>query len=242
MQKVQVIGHRGNKAAHIENTLQGFNSVFTDRQIDGVELDVVVSKDKQLFVSHDMYAKHGKESIWHHQSDYQQILDAEVMDNGKYPLLEQVFGLYNLTDSNHKIQIEIKSDPSVNLPLSISQLISAVQQMIHSYNLLSNVSITSFDYRYITESKRQDSRIKTGLIMHRCLLPIDSLISLKTDAIVFEKKWITKDDIKKLDNIGVDSYVWTANSELEWATLKDTGITGIITDRPEDLVNWLREQ
>jgi len=242
MQKVQVIGHRGNKAAHIENTLQGFNSVFTDRQIDGVELDVVVSKDKQLFVSHDMYAKYGQENSWHHQFDYQKILDAAVESDGKYPLLEQVFELYQQTDSKHKIQIEIKSDPSISLPLSVSELISDVQQMIHSYNLLSNASITSFDYRYITESKRQDSRIKTGLIMHRCLLPIDSLISLKTDAIVFEKKWITKDDIKKLDSIGVDSYVWTANSELEWATLKDMGITGIITDRPEDLANWLREQ
>ena len=242
MQKVQVIGHRGNKAAHIENTLQGFNSVFTDRQIDGVELDVVVSKDKQLFVSHDMYAKYGQENTWHHQFDYQKILDAAVESDGKYPLLEQVFELYQQTDSKHKIQIEIKSDPSISLPLSVSELISDVQQMIHSYNLLSNASITSFDYRYITESKRQDSRIKTGLIMHRCLLPIDSLISLKTDAIVFEKKWITKDDIKKLDSIGVDSYVWTANSELEWATLKDMGITGIITDRPEDLANWLREQ
>ncbi len=57
MQATQVIGHRSNKATYAENTLYGFESVFTSADFDGVELDVVVSKDKQLFVAHDMHAR-----------------------------------------------------------------------------------------------------------------------------------------------------------------------------------------
>lgn len=52
MKMPQVIGYRGNKTVHDEITLQGFNSIFNPPK-----LDVVVSKDKQLFVSHDLYTK-----------------------------------------------------------------------------------------------------------------------------------------------------------------------------------------
>lgn len=245
MRSIEVIGHRGNKAAYTENTLHGFESAFTSIEFDGVELDVVVSQDKQLFVAHDMHAKFNQENRWHHQFSYQQVLDTAIEDNdnsvGKYPLLEQVFALYQACNSDQKIQIEIKSDPSLNLPLNMSELISAVQILIHRYGLLSIASITSFDYRYTTESKRQDPSIKTGLIMHRCLLPLDSLISMEPDAIIFEKNWIIKDDIQTLDTLGIDSYAWTANSKSDWARLKDIKVTGIITDRPKDLANWLKE-
>ena len=245
MRSIEVIGHRGNKAAYTENTLHGFESAFTSIEFDGVELDVVVSQDKQLFVAHDMHAKFNQKNRWHHQFSYQQVLDTAIEDNdnsvGKYPLLEQVFALYQACNSDQKIQIEIKSDPSLNLPLNMSELISAVQILIHRYGLLSIASITSFDYRYIMESRRQDPNIKTGLIMHRCLLPLDSCISLGIDAIVFEKNWITKNDIQILDASGIDSYAWTANSESDWHRMKSLGVTGIITDKPRALVNWLKE-
>lgn len=244
MQAVQVIGHRGNKADHTENTLQGFESAFTNNNFDGVELDVVVSQDKRLFVSHDMYAKYNQEYRSHHQFDYQKILDAtlaaDIKQIGRYPLLEQVFELYHTCASSHKVQIEIKSDPSVELPLSIGELVSAVQTLMHNYNLLNVASITSFDYRYIVESKKQNPNIKTGSIMHRCLLPLDSLISLPIDALIFEKNWLTKEDVYKLNILGIESYVWTANSDSDWARLQQFGVTGIITDRPQDLADWLR--
>lgn len=245
MNSIQVIGHRGNKAAHDENTLQGFNSVFTQPEFDGVELDVVVSKDKQLFVAHDMYVKFNQYNKWFHQFDYQQILDACVEENGnnvsKFPLLKQVFDLYKTCNSNHKIQIEVKSDPSLELTFSIADTILAIHRMIHDYSLLTIASITSFDYRYIIESRRQDPNIKTGLIMHRCLLPLDSFISLGINAIIFEKNWVTKNDIQILDASGIDSYVWTANSKSDWNRMKSLGVTGIITDKPRALVNWLKE-
>lgn len=241
MKATQVIGHRGNEALHAENTLEGFVSVFTNADFDGVELDIVLSKDKYLFVSHDMHAEFNEQKKWHHQFKYHQILDTLLENDSKYPLLEEVLKLYKVYNSGHKIQIEIKSDPSLNLPLSISELISDVQTLIHRYDLLSIASITSFDYRYTMESKKQDPNIKTGMIMHRCLLPLDSILSMQPNAIVFEKNWIIKDDIQALNNLGIDSYAWTANSKSDWAKLKDIGVTGIITDRPKDLANWLKE-
>lgn len=77
--------------------------------------------------------------------------------------------------------------------------------------------------------------------MHRYLLPPDSLISVEPDAIIFERNWVIKDDIQTLDNLDIDSYVWTANSKSDWARLKDIGVMGIITDRPKDLANRPKE-
>ncbi len=51
----QIIGHRGNKAKYIENTLAGFESALQTNGVDGFELDIVVSKDKKLVISHDRF-------------------------------------------------------------------------------------------------------------------------------------------------------------------------------------------
>lgn len=51
----------------------------------------------------------------------------------------------------------------------------------------------------------------------------------------------TEFDGIELDALSIDSYAWKANSKSDWARLKDIGVTGIITDRPKDLANWLKE-
>ncbi|HSZ26331.1 MAG TPA: glycerophosphodiester phosphodiesterase family protein, partial [Cytophagaceae bacterium] len=47
-------GHRGCRGIYPENTLEGFRRAI-DLGINSLELDVVVSKDRQLVVSHEPY-------------------------------------------------------------------------------------------------------------------------------------------------------------------------------------------
>lgn len=55
--RFEIIGHRGNpgnplNSLNIENTTESFNSAWA-LDADGIELDVILTKDDQLFVHHD---------------------------------------------------------------------------------------------------------------------------------------------------------------------------------------------
>lgn len=51
---LQIIGHRGARGLSPENTLAGFRKAVQSG-VDAIELDVVVSKDRQLVVSHEAW-------------------------------------------------------------------------------------------------------------------------------------------------------------------------------------------
>jgi glycerophosphoryl diester phosphodiesterase len=56
-QSIHIIGHRGARGLYPENTIVGFQKAL-DVGATMLELDVVLSKDKQVVVSHDPYMSH----------------------------------------------------------------------------------------------------------------------------------------------------------------------------------------
>lgn len=57
--KTEIHGHRGCRGYFPENSLQAFNYAI-NLGIDAIELDVVISKDHQIVVSHEPYMHHHK--------------------------------------------------------------------------------------------------------------------------------------------------------------------------------------
>lgn len=55
--EIEVIAHRGDKAFFPENTLPAFLSAVR-KGLDGTELDVVISKDRKVVVSHEPFMSH----------------------------------------------------------------------------------------------------------------------------------------------------------------------------------------
>ena len=60
--KTEIHGHRGCRGYYPENTLPGFMHALK-LPIDAIELDVVISKDNQVVVSHEHYMHH-KKCLW----------------------------------------------------------------------------------------------------------------------------------------------------------------------------------
>lgn len=54
--KVEVIGHRGHVSNYPENSTEGFLSAIA-LGVDGLEMDLVISGDRQVVVSHEPYMK-----------------------------------------------------------------------------------------------------------------------------------------------------------------------------------------
>ena len=89
--KPLVIAHRGASSAEPENTLRAFKAAYK-ADADGIELDVVHSKDKKVVVTHDANVKR----LTGTDQDVDKLTYAELsqLDFGKgerIPLLEDVF-------------------------------------------------------------------------------------------------------------------------------------------------------
>ncbi len=121
--KIQVHGHRGCRAYMPENTIDGFQKAI-DLGVDALELDVVVSKDHEIVVSHEPYFSSqisldpfGKlipsdEQLTHnlYQKNYEEIktYDVGIARHDKFPeqqnkacykpLLSEVFEVFNSHD------------------------------------------------------------------------------------------------------------------------------------------------
>ena len=52
-----IYGHRGARGLYAENTIEGFEKAIK-MPIKGIELDVIISKDRQLVVSHEPWMSH----------------------------------------------------------------------------------------------------------------------------------------------------------------------------------------
>lgn len=80
--EVDIIGHRGHVSAFPENTIESFLSAVKTG-IEGIELDLVISADKQVVVSHEHYMR----------SDYMVTPDGKRIPRSK----EKDLRLYEMT-------------------------------------------------------------------------------------------------------------------------------------------------
>lgn len=131
-----IYGHRGARGLYAENTIEGFKKAI-QMPIKGVELDVIVSKDRQLVVSHEPWLSHlycknllgqpiqanREESYNLFQMNYQEIsqYDCGSKLNPRFPfqqlfpaskpLLKEVFELLEaIEDESFTLFLELKSE------------------------------------------------------------------------------------------------------------------------------------
>ena len=102
---MQIIAHRGASGTEPENTLRSFSRSLT-MNIDAIELDVHLTKDKKLVVIHDNSVKrttNGKGYVKNLM--FKQLRELNAGLDEKIPLLEEVFDLVN---KKVMIHIELK--------------------------------------------------------------------------------------------------------------------------------------
>jgi len=238
----KIIGHRGNKAEYLENTLEGFQSILESPEIDGIEFDVAISKDGELFISHDLFLESDGKVIFLHTLTYAEILNLSD-DKKKYPLLVNVLELCSHYKSqNNTILIELKSWPAFDMQKLINKnSIVDIHKMLYQFKLLEICYLISFDYRLIEDSYHLDKRLKTGLILHRNLFPLIPVVNaLHCSILVVERSWITIEQVEEMNLLGIQVFVWTPNNEEEWIRLHKMGVSAMVTDKPKLLSVFMR--
>lgn len=265
----EIQGHRGARAMMPENTLPAFEYAL-NAGVDVLELDVGVTADDQLVVSHDRRVDTAicrKHSFDHERSGplirsltLEQIREYDcgsyrnrrfpsqlLIPGTRMPLLAEVFDLIqNSTNpwaNNIGFNIETKIDedhPSDTVAPVV--FVNLLVKLIESRGLESRVVIQSFDFRTLRLVKSQYPKIRiSALVDSKSLDYADLIKDLGPDIISPNYRKIDKGKIELIQSFGIRVIPWTVNKRSDWVQLIDDGVDGIITDDPKPLVESLRK-
>jgi len=255
---VRFFGHRGCRGLMPENSIESFQKAI-DFGVDGIELDVVVNKNKQLVISHEPYFKssfcfdaNGKEITNEKQWNIYEMSQDEIVkfdcgskthphfsDQVKIrthkPLLQEFFSKIDLSKTT--ILFEVKSNPSEyrkSQPLP-NEFVKLIASEIANFTYRDNIIFMSFDKQILEEIHRQ-------LPMYKCIyltyLPFVSAkkfvkeLSFTPYGLGMYYKTISRKDARFLHENNLKLFAWTVNKPKDKKKLLLKQVDGIITDYP----------
>lgn len=237
--QVEIFAHRGSSGTHPENTLAAFKEAAR-LLIQGVELDVHLSKDGEIVVIHDETidrTSNGSGPVKEMTLEELKRYDygswfAQDFAGETIPTLEEVFQVYLNTD--HLINIELKSDV-----YAYEGLEEKVVALIGQYGFEERVIISSFNHGAIRKIKQlQPELVTAALFMETLVEPLNYLRVVPTDGLHLYKPSAKGDFVKELIEENVPVRVFTVNKEHELEALKAIGIQAIFTDYPEKMLPY----
>ncbi|MDU8885380.1 glycerophosphodiester phosphodiesterase [Yeosuana sp. MJ-SS3] len=264
-QEVDIQGHRGCRGLLPENSLPAFKKAI-ELGVNTLELDLAISKDKQVVVSHEPFMNHlicldaeGNEISEEDEityNFYQMTYDSiKQFDCGsKYferfpkqkkmkvnkPLLSEVFELSEELNSNIRYNIEIKSHPKYDTIFTPKpkEFVNLVLKVINNYNVFNRVNLQSFDVRTLEEIKRQSLKMKVALLVdeNESIETKLNSLSFKPEIISPYFKLLNIENVETYQKHGFQIIPWTVNDIDDMNTMIDLNVDGIITDYPDRLI------
>jgi glycerophosphoryl diester phosphodiesterase len=256
---ILVHGHRGARAARPENTLPAFEYAI-EAGADVLELDVSVTKDNVLVVSHDPVLKPeiclgpGGSSIIRELTLAQlrqwdcgsrrnpDFPNQEPVPGARIPTLDEVFDLAGR--GAFGFNVETKSSPDqpqyTPPPEEFARLLLGA---IRRHKLESRVIVQSFDFRTLRAMKELAPEIRLSALYASGLRSFVSVAREAGAQIVSPNyRLVTKKKVKAAHDAGFEVVPWTANTPKVWDKLITAGVDGIITDDPATLIRYLRDR
>lgn len=246
-QAVEIVGHRGASRDAPENTLASVNLAWK-RNADAVEIDVFLSKDGKIVVTHDETPKRfgGPDR----KVSEQTFAELRTLDLGSWkgrqwagermPSLAEV--LRTIPDRK-RLFIEIKCGPEI-----VPQL---QRDLKAAGKTAEQTAVIGFSYQTVRAVKQALPKLKVYWVValkqdkkDRAWRPAaESLIrraaAAKLDGVdLSAKPVIDRDYVARFHKRGLGVYVWTVNSAAEAKRLRAAGVDGVTTDRP----GWLKRR
>ncbi len=251
MQPRRLYAHRGASAERPENTMPAFERA-AEIGVDALELDVHVTRDGVLVVTHDETALRmcGVPAAW----SALDLAEAQRLDAGwgfvakdgtrpfagqgiEVPTFESVLDAF----PTHLINVDIKGDRAVE----------AILALVNAKGAAERVTIASFERSTLVAIRKRHYRGATGLARTEVasllalpaaawrLLPHTGAAAqvpthqgpLRLDRVPF---------IAKCHSLGLRVDFWTIDDPTEAARLLDLGADGIMTNDPAALVSVFR--
>lgn len=256
---ILVHGHRGARAVRPENTLPAFEYAISIG-VDVLELDMAVTKDNVIVVSHDPYLEPPVCNGPQTKSTIHSLTLAEVRqwDCGKVrnplfpkqtpvpgtrmPTLDEVFDL--APRGQFWFNIETKSFPDhPELTPPPEEFSAMVLERVRKHGLEKRVLLQSFDFRTLHAMKKLAPEIERVALWEGGDRDFVS-IAREADAHVVSPQYslVTPEKVGAAHEAGLEVVPWTANTRADWDKLIDARVDAIISDDPAELLAYLRSK
>lgn len=237
MNKPFNIAHRGASREAPENTMKAFG-LAVERGADGIELDVFLSADGVLVVTHDENLRrltgHNLETK---TLTLQQLRELNFGQGEKIPLLSEVFQAFG--EKFKVINVEIKSTGFFTNGVE-----KKLVEMIHQYKLEEKIYASSFNPLHLLRMKKLAPQIRTGYLIspaarHWATQQRIMIRRSGASTINLDYHWANPTRLKGYQNLGKDIWVWTVDDPEEMKKWIAKGVGAIITNYPDRLKHLL---
>ncbi|MDO5022824.1 MAG: glycerophosphodiester phosphodiesterase [Eubacteriales bacterium] len=231
----KIYAHRGASGYAPENTLAAF-SLAVEQNADGVELDVQLTRDKQLVVVHD-------ERIDRVSDGTGRVCDISLRslkklkfginhmgyENEQMPTLEEVFDL--LKDTKLNINIELK-----NSILPYEGLEEYCLELSAKKGMEDRIVYSSFNHYSMLRLKKMNPYATCGILYNCCIInPWDYAKKIGVDAIHphFGELTLVPEECEKAHKLNIAVNTWTVNEEADMQHIMMSGADILITNYPD---------
>lgn len=264
---IDVQGHRGFRGLYPENTLIGFQKA-AEIGVQTLEMDVVISGDGKVVVSHDPFilpeiCQHPDHNVFEKDSFaiYQMTYDAirtfdcgskgndRFPDQNKVeaskPLLNEVLEEFESGDLLLNYNIELKSTPEGDgyLHPAPEEFSDIVMKLLKGYDLGLRLTIQCFDPRILNYFHRTYPDVKLAYLIEG-QEDIDAnlkLLDFTPDIYSCDHNLLNAKRVEHCHELGMQVIPWTVNEVSDMNTLIEWGVDGIITDYPDRLIKILEK-
>ena len=251
---VLVMAHRGGRRLWPENTLYAFEHAV-EMGVNVLEMDIHSTRDGALVVMHDSTVDRTTDGTGPIQAFT--LAELELLDAGynwsddddqtfpfrgqaiTVPTVEQVLAAF----PDARMNIEIKqSQPSIAVPFC---------QLLRDRGMVERVLVASFDTATIQEFRRACPGVATTagegevrVLFALNLAFLGAIYSPPAEAVQVPEysgnlHVVTERFVATAQARNMDVHVWTVNDVGDMQRFLDLGVDGIITDRPDLLMDLL---
>jgi glycerophosphoryl diester phosphodiesterase len=214
IRRPEIIAHRGANREAPENTIPAFERAL-DLGVNGIELDVHVTRDNVPVVHHDAVLPDGGRIDHLDSADLERRTDA--------PTLAQVLDLVN---GRCHLYVELK----------------AADALVPSIDLLRDktawCSLHSFDHRLAVQARVLCPNLTTGILLVSRLVDLPHAFhTAKATDIWQHADYIDPGLVGDAHGEQRRVIAWTVNDVAQARTLVAMGVDGICTDTPRDILS-----
>jgi glycerophosphoryl diester phosphodiesterase len=214
------IAHRGASAYEPENTLRSFERAI-ELKADMIELDVRQTIDGHLVVIHDRTVDRTTDSTG--LVAHKTLAELKELNAGKGERIPTLGEVLELAKDRAKFVVELKENA----------IEDKVVEMLRSNYLLDEAYIVSFKSNRLKMIKELEPKLKTGLILFASLDPIRQAKNCGADVVAPFRWFITSGLVRRARENGLHIFTWTVDETLAARGLKQKGVSGIVTNRPD---------
>ncbi len=245
---IEIIAHRGDRSRFPENTLPAFEAAI-QAGATGLELDLLITSDRKIVIHHDFAlnpqlctAADGSELsetplIYSLPLSFLKTLDCGRKTDPRFtgvliPTLDEFLALC----SSHPgilLDLELKCEPPLTPPPeTCARLVAAATSSLP-------VLYSSFNADVLFALRQIKPRARLLLLFSSPDLPtiLETARALNAEALGPDESLLTPEVMERLKPFKV--IPWTVNDPVRWRQLIDLGVSGIITDDPGGLAEFL---